>query len=388
MTELHLKHAPFTAAAVLCLMVACSGDGPSGPPMLPDLTLDTIAVGMSHPLFVTTPPGDTARLFVVERTGQIRIFRNGTLLSTPFLDISGQLFSGFEQGILGLAFPPDYATSRYFVVYYVRPDTFTVLSRFHVASAEADTALPSEDTLLSIRQPIYPDHNGGMLAYGADGYLYLSVGDGGCCGDPDSHGQDRTDLLGSMLRLDVGSSGPYTIPPDNPWAADPNFRHELWNFGLRNPWRFSFDRGTSDLYIGDVGNDVFEEVDVVSHTSSGGENLGWRIMEGPQCFGGGTCSMTGLTLPVLSYNHNSGCSVIGGYVYRGAAMPALRGTYFYTDFCSAWVRTFRYVGGVATNSHQYDLLDPSEFPTSFGEDAEGELYITTESGNVYRIVAQ
>jgi glucose/arabinose dehydrogenase len=388
MTQLSLQRAGFTAAGVLGAIVACSGDGPSGPPVLPDLTLDTIAVGMSHPLFVTAPPGDTARLFIVERTGQIRIVRNGTLVSKPLLDISGQLFSGSEQGILGLAFPPDYATSRYFVVYYVRPDTFTVLSRFHVASANADTALPGEDTLLSIRQPIYPDHNGGMLAYGPDGYLYLSVGDGGCCGDPDGHGQDRTELLGSLLRLDVGPSGAYAIPPDNPWAGDANFRHELWNYGLRNPWRFSFDRVTGDLYVGDVGNDVFEEVSVVSHASNGGENLGWRIMEGPQCFGGGTCSTAGLTLPVVSYNHNAGCSVIGGYVYRGAAMPALRGTYFYTDFCSAWVRTFRLAGGVATDLRQYDLLDPNALPTSFGEDADGELYITTETGDVYKIVAK
>jgi len=353
--------------------------------------LDTIAVGLSHPLFVTTPPGDQARVFVVERTGQIRIFRNGVLLPTPFLDITGQLFSGPEQGILGLAFPPDYATSRFFVVYYVNPNAETVLSRFHVASAAADTALPGEDTLLSIPQPIYPDHNGGMLAYGPDGYLYVSVGDGGCCGDPNGRGQDRTDLLGSLLRLGVGASGPYTIPATNPWAGHATFRHELWNYGLRNPWRFSFDRATGDLYIGDVGNDAYEEVSFLSHTSAGGENLGWRIMEGRSCFGGAACDTTGLVLPVLAYGHSDGCSVIGGYVYRGAAMPALRGNYFYADFCSGWVRSFRIAGGgggVATDRREYALLDPSELPTSFGEDANGELYITTESGNVYKIVEQ
>jgi hypothetical protein len=356
--------------------------------VLPDLALDTVATGMSHPLFVTSPPGDQARLFIVERTGQIRIIKNGILLATPFLDITAQLFSGPEQGILGLAFPPDYATSKYFVVYYVNPNAVTVLSRFHVSSATADTALPGEDTLLSIPQIFFPDHNGGMLAYGPDQYLYLSVGDGGCCGDPNGHGQDRTELLGSLLRLDVGSSGPYAIPPDNPWASDLAFRHELWNYGLRNPWRFSFDRVTGDLYIADVGDITLEEVDAVSHTSTGGENYGWRIMEGSECFGGGTCNRSGLTLPVIAYGHTQGCSVIGGYVYRGDAIPALRGTYFYTDYCFAWIRTFRWVGGISTDQREYDLLDPSSLPTSFGEDADGELYVTTDVGHVYKIVAK
>ncbi len=375
------------AAAVL-LLTACGGEGPSGPPVLPDLVLDTVATGMSHPLFVTAPPGDRARLFVVERTGQIRIIKNGTLLATPFLDITTQLFSGPEQGILGLAFPPDYATSKYFVVYYVNPNAVTVLSRFHVSSATADTALPGEDTLLSILQPIFPDHNGGMLAYGRDGYLYLSVGDGGCCGDPDGRGQDRTELLGSMLRLDVGANGAYGVPPDNPWASHATFRHELWNYGLRNPWRFSFDRGTGDLYITDVGDGSREEVDIVSHTSRGGENFGWRIMEGSECFRGGACDTSGLTLPHLDYGHDQGCSVIGGYVYRGAAIPALRGTYFYADFCFAWIRTFRWASGVVSDRREYTLLDPNELPTSFGEDADGELYVTSEVGNVFKIVAK
>ncbi len=373
--------------APLWLIAACSESTP-GPAVLPDLALDTVATGLSHPLFVTAPPGDHARLFIVERTGQIRIMQDDTLLATPFLDITSELYAGAEQGILGLAFPPDYATSRYFVVYYVRPDAVTVLSRFHVSTAAADTALPGEDTLLSIPQPVFPDHNGGMLAFGPDQSLYLSVGDGGCCGDPDGHGQDRTDLLGNLLRLDVGSSGPYAIPPDNPWATDTVIRHELWNSGLRNPWRFSFDRGTGDLYIADVGNDSREEVDVVSHTSQGGENFGWRIMEGGECFGGGSCNMSGLTLPVLDYGHNQGCSVIGGYVYRGLAIPALRGTYFYADFCSGWIRTFRWVGGAATDVHEYTLIDPNELITSFGEDADGELYVTTEAGSVYKIVTK
>ncbi len=354
----------------------------------PELVLETVATGMSHPLYVTAPPGDRSRLFVVERTGAIRIIKNGVLEATPFLDIKARVSTGGEQGILGMAFPPDYATSRYFVVYYVNPAGETVLSRFHVGSAASDAALAGEETLLTIAQP-GGDHNGGMLAYGRDGYLYLSVGDGGCCGDPNGHGQDRTELLGSILRLNVGPTGPYQIPATNPWANDGVVRHELWNYGLRNPFRFSFDRETGDMYIGDVGDENREEISVLPGTSVGGENLGWRIMEGMECFGGGTsCNMNGLTLPVWDYSHNQGCSVIGGFVYRGGAIPALRGTYFYLDFCGAWVETFRWVGGAASSSRRYQWLDSREYPNSFGEDADGELYITSESGNVFKIVAK
>ena len=372
--------------AIACVLAACGKD--VGPVVPPALALDTIATGLSNPLFVTSPPGDQNRLFIAERTGTIRIMKNGVLEAKPFLDITSEVSTGAEQGILGMAFPPDYATSHYFVVYYVNPSVQTVLSRFHVASATSDTALTGEDTLLTIQQP-GGDHNGGMVAY-RDGYLYLSVGDGGCCGDPNGHGQDRTELLGSILRLAVGPTGPYQIPPTNPWAGFSAYRNELWNYGLRNPFRFSFDRQTGDLYIGDVGDNTREEIDVVPSSSVGGENFGWRIMEGKECFGGGTaCNMSGLTLPVWDYPHNQGCSVIGGFVYRGAAIPALRGTYFYLDYCAAWVETFRWRGGGAIGSRQrYTWLDSGEHPNSFGEDADGELYITSESGNVFKIVPQ
>ena len=357
-------------------------------PGYPVLELHTVATGMSHPLYVTSPPGDRSRLFVVERTGAIRIIKNGVLQPTAFLDITARVSTGSEQGILGMAFPPDYATSRYFVVYYVDPAGTTVLSRFHVGSAASDVALSGEETLLTIPQP-GGDHNGGMLAYGQDGNLYLSVGDGGCCGDPGGHGQDRTELLGSILRLDVGPTGPYQIPATNPWANHGVFRHELWNYGLRNPFRFSFDRQTGDMYIGDVGDENREEIDVLPGTSVGGENLGWRIMEGKECFGGGTsCDKSGLTLPVWDYSHSVGCSVIGGFVYRGVAIPALQGTYFYLDYCGAWVETFRWTFGAASSGRRYQWLNSSEFPNSFGEDADGELYITTEAGNVFKIVAR
>jgi glucose/arabinose dehydrogenase len=363
-----------------------SGNGP--PPEVPPLGAELVRDGFSHPLFVTTPPGDRTRLFVVERTGQIRIMKNGALLATPFLDITDKVNTGPEQGILGMAFAPDYPTSHMFVLHYVDPSLNVVLSRFHGLSATADVADTTEQPLLSVPQPI-GDHNGGTVVFGKDGFLYASIGDGGCCGDPNGHGQDRTELLGSILRLDVSGNGAYRIPSTNPWATHATFRHELWNYGLRNPWRFSFDRSTGGLYIADVGDGSWEEVNVVSGTSTGGENLGWRITEGFECFNGDPCSTTGITMPVLDYGHSEGCAVMGGYVYRGAAIPALRGTYFYADFCAGWVRSFRWVGGVATEQKEYPgMLPAGEQPNSFGEDAAGELYLTTEGGGLYKLKAK
>ena len=374
--------------ACVALASGCGSDGPGGPPVVPPLGLDTVALGLDHPLFVTASPGDPTRLFVVERPGTIRIVKNGVLLAKPFLDITSKVSTGAEQGILGMAFAPDYATSRRFYLHYIDPGVHSVLARFQAVGVSGDSADPgTEDTLLTILQP-GGDHNGGMLAFGRDGYLYASIGDGGCCGDPNGHGQDRTELLGSMLRLDVSGNSGYSIPASNPWATDATIRHELWNYGLRNPWRFSFDRLTGDLYLADVGDNTREEVDVVSHTSHGGENFGWRIMEGSQCFNGDPCSSAGLTLPVLDYDHSEGCAVMGGYVYRGQAIPALRGTYFYAEFCAGWIRSFRWNGGQVTDRQEYSLLSGGEQPNSFGEDAAGELYITTEGGNVYRIVGR
>lgn len=383
---------PVTALGVSLLVTAsagCGSDGgrsTTGPP--PTLVAELVQGGFDHPLLVAAPPGDVRRLFVVERTGKIRIIKNGTLLSTPFLDITPKVNTGPEQGILGLAFAPDYATSRKFVLHYVDPALNVVISRFRVPSASADVADTAESVLLTVPQPV-GDHNGGTVAFGKDGYLYISLGDGGCCGDPDGHGQDRTELLGSILRINVPNTGAYTIPATNPYANHPTFRHELWNYGLRNPWRFSFDRQTGDLYIGDVGDNSREEIDVVSHTSTGGENFGWRITEGSECFGGGSCDTTGITMPVLDYDHSEGCAVMGGNVYRGSAIPSLRGTYFYADFCSGFVRSFVWNGSQATQRQEYPNFLPSgSSPNSFGEDGNGELYITTEVGDVYRIAAQ
>lgn len=382
-----------TAAAILgaCLLAAtgCNGDdsGNGPPPEVPPLAAQLVLGGFSHPNFVTAPSGDS-RLFVIERTGTIRIIKNGALLPTPFLDLTDKVSSGSEEGVLGLAFAPDYATSRMFVVHYIDPSLTVVISRFHAPSAGADVADTAEQVLLSVPQP-GGGHNGGTVLFGPDGYLYASLGDGRCCGDPDGHGQDRTELLGSILRLDVPNAGPYQVPATNPWATHPTFRHELWNYGLRNPWRFSFDRTTGDLYIADVGDGRREEVSVMPHTSTGGENLGWRVTEGLECWQGDPCSTAGITLPVLDYDHSEGCAVMGGYVYRGAAIPALRGTYFYADFCSGFVRSFRWVNGAATEQKEYpDFLPSGAQPNSFGEDRAGELYITTEGGEVYRVVAE
>lgn len=385
-SRLALRWAPWLVLAALGACSDDSGNTPVGP--VPPLTAALVQGGLSHPLFVTSPPGDRHRLFVVERTGTIRIIKDGVLLPTPFLDITDKVDDGVEQGILGMAFAPDYATSHMFILHYVDPNINVVLSRFHAPSAGADVADTAEYPLLTVPQPI-GDHNGGMVAFGRDGYLYASIGDGGCCGDPDGHGQDRTELLGSILRIDVSGTGDYTVPASNPWATSVDIAHELWNYGLRNPWRFSFDRATGDLYLADVGDGSREEVDVISHTSTGGENLGWRIMEGLECFNGDPCSQAGLTLPVLDYGHDEGCAVMGGYVYRGQAIPALRGTYFYADFCTGWVRSFRWKNGAATERTEYTgFLPNGENPNSFGEDADGELYITTEGGNLYRIEAR
>ncbi len=354
------------------------------------LGLQPVASGLSNPVFLTAPAGDTARLFVVEKTGRIRIIKHGVLLPTPFLDLTDSVTTGSEQGLLGLAFYPDYATSGRFLVSYTSPHGAesggtSVIARYHV-SGSADVADPASGvTLLSLDQP-YSNHNGGMIAFGPDGYLYAGFGDGGGGGDPLSTGQDARDLLASILRLDVSGNGSYTIPSGNPFATSPTLRHEVWSYGLRNPWRFSFDRGSGALYIGDVGQNAREEIDVEPAASAGGANYGWNTMEGMNCYNAPVCDQSGLTLPVLDYDHGQGCAVTGGYVYRGTAIPTLVGHYLYSDYCSGWVRSFEWQNGQATNQQDQPALSPGTLITSFGEDAAGELYILQQSGEVYRIV--
>jgi glucose/arabinose dehydrogenase len=380
--------------SLLAASLACaSSTGPSGgnlPPGNLSLTLATVATGLDFPLDLTAPPNDP-RLFVVEKTGRIRIIRDGAVLAAPFLDLHDRVSGAAEQGLLGLAFDPAYASNGRFVVNYTDLNGDTRISTFRV-SADPDVADVSTETVLfAVPQP-FPNHNGGGLAFGPDGYLDAGLGDGGRGGDPSGNGQSLATLLGKLLRVDLNGGTPYAMPPDNPFAAaaGPATRGELWSYGLRNPWRFSFDRVTQDLYIGDVGQDAHEEIDVAPAPAAGrGLNFGWNRMEGAHCYpptAGDSCDRTGLTLPVVDYDHSQGCSVTGGYVYRGAAIPALQGTYLYGEYCEGWVRSFRFVGGQATDQRDWQVLRPGGSITSFGEDAAGELYILTAQGGVYRIV--
>lgn len=368
---------------------SCGSDAGPTLPTGEGVGLLEIASGLSFPLHLTAPAGDLSRLFIGEKTGGIRIVKDGTLLPTPFLDISGQVSGGMEQGLLGLAFPPDYASTGRFVVHYTDTAGNTRLSVFQV-SANPDIAdASSEQVILTADQP-FANHNGGQIAFGPDGFLYLGLGDGGGSDDPGGRGQDLSELLGSILRVDVQSGTSYTVPADNPFVGQqPAIRPEVWSYGLRNPWRFSFDRANGDLYIADVGQTDLEEIDVASAAAGGGKgvNYGWSIMEGGQCLGGGQCDQTGLTLPTGQYSHTEGCSVIGGYVYRGSTLPALQGVYFFGDFCQRWVRSFRYTGGTATELTEWPALRTTGSLTSFGEDAAGELYVLESSGRVSKIVA-
>jgi glucose/arabinose dehydrogenase len=371
------------AAATLALCAACSDQTAPAIPAAPGLALVTSA--LSRPVFVTAPAGDTARLFVVEQGGTIRVIRHDTLLATPFLDIGSRVACCGERGLLGLAFDPAYAANGRFYVDYTDTAGTTQVVRFTV-SGDPDVADPgSASPVLSQAQP-YPNHNGGMLAFGPDGFLYVGLGDGGSAGDPSGNGQNLTVLLGKILRLDVSGASGYAIPATNPFAGQPGARGEIWAYGLRNPWRFSFDRTTGELYIADVGQSASEEVDIEA-PGSGGNNYGWNLMEGAACYRPG-CSPLGLVLPVLTYDHGQGCSITGGYVYRGTRIPALTGTYLYADYCAGWVRSFRWTGGAAVAQQDEPDLVPGGTITSFGEDARGELYITTYTapGSLYRIV--
>jgi glucose/arabinose dehydrogenase len=377
---------------LLGLAVTTSSCGSEAEPNLPQgagARLAEIVSGLNFPLYLTAPAGDLSRLFIVERAGVIRIVKDGALLPTPFLDISSEVSLAGEQGLLGLAFDPDYASTGRFVVHYTDLAGDTRVSAFQVSS-DPDVADPgSELVVLAADQP-FENHNGGELTFGPDGFLYLGLGDGGSSGDPGNRGQDLTELLGSILRIDARSTTPYAIPPDNPFVGVAGARSEVWSYGLRNPWRFSFDRATGDLYIADVGERQNEEVDVSPAEAGAGAgkglNYGWNRMEGTQCFGASSCDQEGLTLPTFEYGHSEGCSITGGYVYRGSAIPALQGLYFFADYCGGWVRSFRYSGGSAAELTEWPALSTGGSIVSFGEDAAGELYVIEAEGRVSRIV--
>jgi hypothetical protein len=352
------------------------------------VALEEIASGLGFPLYLTSPPGDS-RLFIVERGGAIRVRTTEGFAAEPFLDLTGQVSTDGEQGLLGLAFPPDYSTSGRFVVHYTNLEGDTRVSRFQV-SADPNRADPASEILLFAADQPFSNHNGGQVVFGPGGFLYIGLGDGGASGDPDGRGQRLDEPLGSILRIDPAGGLPYAVPPDNPFTQTPGALPEIWSLGLRNPWRFSFDRATGDLYIGDVGQNQWEEVDYspAGEGAGRGVNYGWDLMEGPQCFQSADCDRTGLALPVLEYDHGTGCSITGGYVYRGAVIPELQGHYFYGDFCAGFVRSFRVEAGAAVDQFDWPTLRPGGTIVSFGEDAAGELYVLTGEGRVLKIVPQ
>lgn len=373
--------------ASLGLLLTCAGDpgGTAPPPGGVAVHLEEVATGLRFPVLVTAQPGDTGRLFVLEKRGTVRVIKDGSVLPQPFIDLTSRVTTGSEQGLLGMAFHP--TDGRVVLSFTIPGSTGGGTSRVATfrTGADPDVLDPAtEQVVIEVAQP-YGNHNGGHVAFGPDGYLYIGLGDGGAGGDPQGYGQKRDDLLGSLLRVDIDNTAPYNIPASNPFVGQAGMRGELWNWGLRNPWRFSFDAATGDLYIADVGQNKWEEVDVQPAASRGGENYGWAIMEGDHCYKGITCDKRGLVMPVAEYSHDDGCSITGGYVYRGEAIPELQGTYFYGDYCEGWVRSFVYRNGAATAAASWPTLDTKQQITSFGEDAKGELYIVLAGGTIYRI---
>ncbi len=372
----------FCSVAAMLALGACHSDstGPGDGSLPPGLTLQLnpfITSGLSGPVFLTQPLDD-GRIFVVEQAGRIRVVRNGVLQATPFLDISSRVLSGGERGLLSVAFHPQYATNHYFYVYFTTQTNGDIRVERFTATSNPEVADPTTSKLIiTAPHSANTNHNGGLLAFGPDGMLYAGLGDGGGAGDPLGNGQNFNSLLGSLLRLDVDHGDPYAIPTDNPFVGQANHRGEVWAKGLRNPWRYAFDAATGLLYIADVGQDLHEEVDVVA-ANHGGVNYGWNVMEGASCYNASTCTQTGLQLPIIDYGHNSGaCSITGGYVYRGTAIPGIRGHYFYSDWCGGFLKSFRYENGVAVDQKDWGLS--SSAVTSFGQDFGGELYMM--SGN-------
>ncbi len=359
-----------------------------GDPIAVRVDLERLVGGLDAPLFLTGAGDGSGRLFVVEQGGRIRIVRDGRRLDAPFLDISDRVRSGGEQGLLGLAFRPGFgrAENRFYVNYTDRSGD-TVIAEYR-RSADPDRADPaSERILLRIDQP-FANHNGGMLAFGPDGRLYIGTGDGGSAGDPLDAGQRRDALLGKLLRIDPdpGSTGPYSVPPDNPFVGTPGARPEIWALGLRNPWRFAFDRLTGQLWIADVGQGRYEEVNRAPDGLGRGANYGWARMEGRHCHPSGEgCARPGFVLPVAEYGHDLGCSVTGGYVYRGGASPALAGVYLFGDYCSG--RLWGIASGGPAEQVPILLAETGRTISSFGQDDAGELYLTDlADGSVWRIV--
>jgi glucose/arabinose dehydrogenase len=379
---------PTAAAAASALPEAISSPTPPG---IVSISLSPVASGFASPIGASTAPGD-ARLFVIQQTGQIVIVSGGKR-SGIFLDISSRLSCCGERGLLGLAFHPDYATNGRFFVRYTTPAGDVRISEFHVSPDPNKADAASEKVLMTIPHPSFDNHNGGRIEFGPDGYLYIGTGDGGSGGDPNNHGQALDTLLGKLLRIDVDHAAEglaYAIPDGNPFAGQAGKRGEIWAYGLRNPYTFSFDRQTHDLWIADVGQDAYEEVDRATVASGGGNgaNFGWSVMEGDHCYKPATgCNATGITLPLAEYAHGSsdsiGCAIIGGYVYRGNVHPDLGGRYFFADYCSG--RIWDAAASGPTQQTPQELLRSGLKITGWGQDTNGELYVTSTDGVLYQL---
>lgn len=371
---------------------ACSdgtGPSPGPPPPAPpepvafELSANRVLTGLSQPVFLTAPPGDP-RLFVVEQTGRIRIgSADGQLLGDPFLDLVGRVGSAPEGGLLTMAFHPRYEDNGHVFVYYTDTGDDSVVERYTV-SGNPDRLDPgSAKRILSVTQR-RQNHNGGMLQFGPDGMLYIFLGDEGGAGDPFGNGQNPETLHGSILRIDVDGGDPYAIPADNPLVGEEGARGEIWAIGVRNPWRSTFDFGDDVLYVADVGQNAREEINAV-RADEAGVNYGWSTMEGSACYQSSGCDMSGLTLPVVEYVHDGDvCSVTGGYVYRGSRLPEIAGHYFYSDFCTGFLRSFRLEGGQATDERSWNVGSLGAV-SSFGVDGAGELHVVDLTGSVFRL---
>jgi glucose/arabinose dehydrogenase len=366
---------------------------PPGPPPPPaPAALHTVG-NFANPTFATSPPGDTIRLFVTERAGRIMLLKYSAVQGA-FLDLRGKISDTVENGLYSMAFHPQYRSNGRFYVFFTDVHGDIRVVRYTASTTNPDSAnASSADTVLAVPHPLagtslsFGNHHGGQLQFGPDGMLYVSLGDGGCCGDPLKNGQRHHTMNAKILRINVDGPTGYTVPADNPFVADTSFPPETWAWGFRNPWRFSFDRQTGDLYIGDVGEATWEEVDVAAAPNPGkGVNYGWSIMEGMHCVTSG-CNQTGLTPPIIEYGHiNGNCDVQGGYVYRGAYVTPLIGYYLYADYCSGVIGGFKYAGGAATAKQDFTIfLSPGAGVVSFGEDGRGELYLMTYGGTLYRI---
>lgn len=368
--------------AILAIAGCDDSTGPGGGgggPLPPGLTLQLnpfINSGLVSPVFLTQPLDD-GRIFVVEQPGRIRVIRDGFLTGQPVLDLTSRVLSGGERGLLSVAFHPQFATNRFFYVYFTtQPNGDIRIERFTMTLDHESADPTSSKLIITAPHSTFSNHNGGLVSFGPDGMLYAGLGDGGSSGDPLGNGQNFNSLLGSLIRLDVDHGDPYAIPADNPFVGVTNRRGEIWAKGLRNPWRYAFDAPSGNLYIADVGQNAHEEVDVVA-ANQAGVNYGWNTMEGASCYNAATCNQTGLQLPVIDYGHNGPCSITGGYVYRGAAIQGLQGHYLYSDFCAGFLKSFRFENGAPADQKDWGLTSSSV--TSFGRDFAGELYLI--SGN-------